>query len=296
MQYLSRFSLPTRMNEDNFVLNFPPQLEMQCYGHNNIYPFGLFPPKQLSRIEFAPLTIFAGSNGSGKSTLLNLIAEKLRLRRTSPFNSTPFTEPYLALCRAETTDRRPIPPDSRIITSDDVFDYMLDLRAINAGIDHRRKDLFAEYDDYTDPQKPTFQLNSLEDYEELKRRNAARRSTKSAYTARRMRQTEVKSASNGENAYFYFTQQIAENALYLLDEPENSLSPSRQLELARFLEDSVRFYGCQFIISTHSPFLLAMRDALIFDLDSNPVENKPWTELAHIKTYHDFFAAHAEDF
>ena len=296
MQYLSHFSLPTRMNEDNFILNFPPQLEMQCYGHNNIYPFGLFPQKQLTQIEFSPLTIFAGSNGSGKSTLLNLIAEKLGLRRTSPFNATPFTEPYLALCRAETSGRRPIPPDSRIITSDDVFDYMLDLRAINAGIDHRREELFAEYADYTDPTKPTFLLNSLEDYEELKRRNEARRSTKSAYTARRMRQTEVKGASNGENAYFYFTQQITENALYLLDEPENSLSPARQLELARFLEDSVRFYGCQFIISTHSPFLLAMRDALIYDLDSIPVQTVPWTELAHIKTYHEFFAAHTDDF
>ena len=47
MQYLSHFTLPTRMNEDDFVLNFPPQLEMQCYGHNNVYPFGLFPQKQL---------------------------------------------------------------------------------------------------------------------------------------------------------------------------------------------------------------------------------------------------------
>ena len=208
MQYLSRFSLPTRMDEDDFILNFPPQLEMQCYGHNNIYPFGLFPPKQLSRLEFSPLTIFAGSNGSGKSTLLNLIAQKLGLRRTAPFNATPFTEPYLARCRAETTNDRPIPPDSRIITSDDVFDYMLDLRAINAGISDRREKLFAEYADFTDPTKPTFQLGSLEDYEELKERNDARRSTKSAYTARRMRQTELKTASNGENAYFYFTQQM----------------------------------------------------------------------------------------
>ncbi len=296
MQYLSRFSLPTRMDEDDFILNFPPQLEMQCYGHNNIYPFGLFPPKQLSRLEFSPLTIFAGSNGSGKSTLLNLIAQKLGLRRTAPFNATPFTEPYLARCRAETTNDRPIPPDSRIITSDDVFDYMLDLRAINAGISDRREKLFAEYADFTDPTKPTFQLGSLEDYEELKERNDARRSTKSAYTARRMRQTELKTASNGENAYFYFTQQITENALYLLDEPENSLSPARQLELTRFLEDSVRFYGCQFVISTHSPFLLAMRNALIYDLDSTPVETKPWTELAHIKTYHKFFAEHGDEF
>lgn len=296
MQYLDSFSLPTLRQEDNFILNYPPQLEMQCYAHNNVYPFKLFPQKQLTRLDFAPLTVLAGSNGSGKSTLLNLIAEKLKLRRSSPWNSTPFVEPYLALCRARLANERILPDDSRIITSDDVFDYMLDLRALNEGVAGRRETLFDEYDSYTDPRKPTFQLRSLDDYDELKRRNEARHSTKSAYVTRRMRQTELKSGSNGENAYFYFTQQITQNALYLLDEPENSLAPARQFELAQFIVDSVRFYGCQFVISTHSPFLLAMQGAKIYDLDSVPVTTRRWTELEHVRTYHDFFAAHEGEF
>ena len=300
MQYLDRFTLPSRLDEDEFILKYPPQLEMQCYGHNNVYPFKLFPQKQLSRIDFTPLTIFAGSNGSGKSTLLNLIAEKLKLRRSSPWNSTPFVEPYLVRCRAHLTDERSLLPDhSRIITSDDVFDYMLDLRAINAGIADRRESLFAEYDRFSAPgstERSSFQLSSLDDYDELKARNAARHSTKSAYTARRMRHTELKSGSNGENAYFYFTQQITQNALYLLDEPENSLAPARQLELAQFIVDSVRFYGCQFVISTHSPFLLAMQGAKIYNLDACPVDTCRWTDLDHVRAYHDFFAAHDGEF
>ena len=299
MQYLERFTLPTRLEEDEFILKYPPQLEMQCYGHNNIYPFKLFPQKQLSRLDFAPLTILAGSNGSGKSTLLNLIAEKLSLRRSSPWNSTPFVEPYLARCRVETAERTPIPDHSRIITSDDVFDYMLDLRAINAGIADRRETLFAEYDRFSAPgstERSSFQMSSLDNYDELKVRNAARRSSKSAYTAKRMRHTELKSGSNGENAYFYFTQQITQNALYLLDEPENSLAPARQLELAQFIVDSVRFYGCQFVISTHSPFLLAMQGARIYDLDAVPVSERKWTELEHVRAYHDFFSAHDGEF
>ena len=40
----------------------------------------------------------------------------------------------------------------------------------------------------------------------------------------------------------YFTQKITENALYLLDEPENSLAPARVLELADFLQDATRFF------------------------------------------------------
>ena len=66
--------------------------------------------------------------------------------------------------------------------------------------------------------------------------------------------------------------------------------------LVRFLEDSVRFYRCQFVISTHSPFLLAMRGAKIYDLDSVPVQTCRWTDLEHIQTYWKFFQEHQESF
>ena len=53
----------------------------------------------------------------------------------------------------------------------------------------------------------------------------------------------VRTRSNGESALAVFSERIREDALYLLDEPENSLSPERQLELARFLYDSARRCG-----------------------------------------------------
>ena len=102
--------------------------------------------------------------------------------------------------------------------------------------------------------------------------------------------------SNGESAFSYFTKEIGENALYLLDEPENSLSPRLQTELAAFLSDSARFYGCQLVISTHSPFLLAMKGAKIYDLDAAPATEKPWTELENVRAYFDFFKAHEKEF
>ena len=102
--------------------------------------------------------------------------------------------------------------------------------------------------------------------------------------------------SNGETAYLYFTKQIEENALYLLDEPENSLSAVLQDKLRQFIEDSARFYNCQFIISTHSPFLLSMKGAKVYDLDSVPVESKKWTELENVRLYHEFFKTHENEF
>ena len=171
----------------------------------------------------------------------------------------------------------------------------MDIRAINQGIDRRREELFAEYDLMTDSNAPAFQLRSLEDYEELKVRNEARRLSKSRFTARRLPR-ESGGKSNGESAYIYFTRAIGENALYLLDEPENSLSAPLQKELAQFIADSARFYGCQFILSTHSPFLLSLKGARVYDLDACPGEEKKWTKLANVRVWHDFFKEHEEEF
>ena len=84
--------------------------------------------------------------------------------------------------------------------------------------------------------------------------------------------------------------------LYLLDEPENSLSPQRQQELAEFLENQARFFGCQFIIATHSPFLLSMRGALVYDMDADPVRPRRWTQLPAVRAYYDFFQKYADAF
>ena len=91
----------------------------------------------------------------------------------------------------------------------------------------------------------------------------------------------VRAQSNGESAFRFFTEHIKENALYLLDEPENSLAADLQLQLSQFIADTARFYHCQFIIATHSPFLLAMEHCRIYDLDAIPVTVKPWT--FHVK-------------
>ena len=295
MQYLDAFRLPTEEDEAGFLLRFPPKLEMTCYDQNNAYPFKIFPQKRLERLTFEPITVFCGGNGSGKSTLLNVIAEKLQLPRKTPFNYMPLYEDYLRMCRAELRIGNSVPKESRIITSDAVFDYMLDLRAMNEGIDLRRNEIFADYDRINDPNSH-FQLSSMEDFEEYREFHRARRETKSAYTRRRMPEKELRGRSNGESAFAYFTAQIGEHALFLLDEPENSLSAELQKKLADFLVESMRFYECQFIIATHSPFLLGMKDVKIYDLDAAPAAERRWTELPMVKTYYDFFREHQKEF
>jgi len=185
-----------------------------------------------------------------------------------------------------------LPENSSIITSDDVFDYLLNIRNLNEGIDQKREELF---DEYLDLKYSQYQIRSIADYEHLKKVNNSRRKTQSRFVRSEL-MDNVREYSNGESAFRYFTEKIRENSVYLLDEPENSLSPKLQVELMKFLEDSARFTGCQFVISTHSPFLLSIQGAKIYDLDENPVDVKRWTELENVRIYYDFFKEFEDEF
>lgn len=287
MLYLSQFEFPDADREFDFILG----QKKTCY--DTYYPFKILSEHHLECLNFEPVTILYGGNGSGKTTALNVMAEKLGLKREALYNRSAFFEDYTKLCDYVT--ERILPEESCIITSDDVFDFMLDLRSLNEGIDRKREELFEEYRNLTDPRQPRFQLHSLDDYEQLKKVTAARRKTKSRYVRDTLGEN-VRERSNGESALLYFTNKIKEDCLYLLDEPENSLSPEKQQELVKFLEDSVRFFGCQFVIATHSPFFLAMRDAKIYDLSGEKAVVRRWTELANVRAYYELFKKHEKEF
>ena len=136
----------------------------------------------------------------------------------------------------------------------------------------------------------TVKFNGMQDYEALRLQVLARQKSLSRRQfIRRIAGHEVKLNSNGETALQYFEQKLKNDTLYCLDEPENSMSPKMQLELVKMLEEMARYCGCQFIIATHSPFLLALDGARIYDLDSQPVATKNWWELENTKIYDEFF-------
>ena len=299
-RYLESFTLPTEREKDLIVRhmakngNTDPEMVWK-YGYiDNEYPCGIFGPKCLSEIWFRKTTIFYGGNGSGKSTLLNLIASKLELNRIAPFNSSELFDDYAAACRYTTGEddedfRARIPNGSRIITSDDIFDYMLAVRTNNAEIADAIEDSKAEYKNLREHPE-TVRFNSMADYEAVRRKILARsRSVSRREFLRRTAGKEVRLASNGETALEYFETKLKNDTLYCLDEPENSMSPAMQLELLRMLTEKVRYCGCQLIIATHSPFLLSMEDARIYDLDASPAEIRNWWELENTKIYYEFF-------
>ena len=291
--YLAELRLPSRSAAEDALeaaIN-----KRTCY--NNVYPFGVFDHWEEVTVPLHPLTIFYGGNGSGKTTLLNLLGEKQGLARRSVYNCTPFFQTYAALCRCTTTGKRW--REGKVLTSDDVFDDLLDQRSLNQGIDLARGELLQEYRQLREER---FQMESLEDFDHLKKLVLAQRKQASGSDfVRRTLGGNLRGRSNGETALHYFTNQLQEDGLYLLDEPENSLSPAFQQELAGFLADSVRFFRCQLILSTHSPFLLAMPGAVVYDLDEleaveqAAIQPKPWTQLPAVQAYYGFFKDHARE-
>ena len=284
MMYLNAFYFPGEEAESDFMFGLKTTYDQ------SVYPYGVLPKVGLNEIFFKPVTILYGGNGSGKSTALNVIAEKLRLTRSSAYNRSRFFQDYVDRCRVSQDEA--VPKQSRIITSDDVFDMMLDIRSINEGIDRKREELA---EDYYALKHERFQLSSLDDLDHLHRINQARSKTKSRFIENESGKS-LRERSNGESALMYFQSKIEMDTLCLLDEPENSLSPENQLILADFLMDSVRYCGNQLVISTHSPFLLAFPGAKIINLDDQSQIVDSWTQLKNPRIYYDFFKKHAREF
>ena len=94
-----------------------------------------------------------------------------------------------------------------------------------------------------------------------------------------------------------FLTQVQDMLKYIIaaDEPENSLSPNLQLDLVKFLSSSA-VCGAQLVIATHSPLLLSIPEAKIYDLDHRPVAIRPWYELENVRLLHDFFYRHHDLF
>ena len=294
MIYLQSFKMPTREDEENYFI-YPTNSKVNQTCYTTKYPFGLFRYRELPEFYFDHITIFCGNNGSGKSSILNVIAEKLSLERNTPFNRSDFFEDYVDLCDYQLD--KAIPKESKIITSDGVFEKVLDIRRINDGIDSKRVDLIDEYIEENSPNAEPNLLRGLDDYDRWKRVNDMRNRnrTQSRFLKENLMRN-IQERSNGESALSYFVDSIQENALYLLDEPENSLSPQNQLQLKYFIEDSVRNFGCQFIVSTHSPFLLSLKGAQIYNIDETPPTVRKWTELDCVRAYYDFFAEQRDKF
>jgi predicted ATPase len=95
--------------------------------------------------------------------------------------------------------------------------------------------------------------------------------------------------SHGESFMALFVHRF-EQGVYILDEPEAALSPARQLAFLRVIHELERPGHAQFLISTHSPILLAYPGATLFSLDGDRIEEVKYEETEHYRITRDFLA------
>lgn len=178
--------------------------------HRSFYPFKVLSSRGLYEVEFSDITLVTGGNGTGKSTLLNVLAQKLNLLRQSPFNKTEHFDTYLKRCSIELSDiALQMPYDiseyGRIITSDDVFDHMLDIRLKNEEIDEKRRVMLEEIEKLESAPLPRhIDLENHADIDNYLKHSEVRHKSKSQYIKDHLG-FNILEQSNGENAFKYFT-------------------------------------------------------------------------------------------
>jgi predicted ATPase len=93
--------------------------------------------------------------------------------------------------------------------------------------------------------------------------------------------------SHGESFLALFANRF-DRGIYILDEPEAALSPQRQLSFLRIMHRLERAGRAQFLISTHSPIILAYPGAVLFGLDGDAIRPVQYTDTEHYQVTKQF--------
>jgi predicted ATPase len=214
-----------------------------------LYPFSIPAVRKLHSLTFHPdVTFIVGENGCGKSTLLEAIATAWG------FNPEGGTINFRFSSRASHSG---LHERLRLVRSTRRPKDGFFLRAesfFNVATDIERMD--------SEPSEAPPVINS--------------------YGGRSLHEQ-----SHGESFLALLLYRFSGNGLYLLDEPEAALSPTRQLAVLRRIHELV-LRNSQFIIATHSPLLMAYPTAKIFRLDETGFTEIRYQETEHYAVTKEF--------
>ncbi len=232
------------------------QLRQDKVGPADRYPFSMPAIRGLGTLEIDPkVTMFLGENGSGKSTLLEAIAV------AAGFNPEGGSRNFQFSTRSS---------ESGLWSC---------LRLVR-GVRKPRTGYFFRAESF---------FNVATEIERLDREPFGGPPIIDSYGG-----ASLHEQSHGESFLALIQNRFGPDGLYLLDEPEAALSPGRQLALLARMHDLVG-EGCQFLVATHSPILLAYPKALLYELSDSGIQRVAYEDTEHFRLTRDFLL-HRERF
>ena len=96
--------------------------------------------------------------------------------------------------------------------------------------------------------------------------------------------------SHGESFLALLMNRFSGNSLFILDEPEAALSPTRQMAMLSRMHQLIGA-GSQFVIATHSPIIMAYPEARIYSLDGDGVNELSYEDTEHFQVTRSFLNA-----
>ena len=102
-----------------------------------------------------------------------------------------------------------------------------------------------------------------------------------------MKGISLHESSHGESFINLIENRFYNNGLYLMDEPEAGVSPTRQMEMMILIDNLVKG-GSQFIICTHSPILLSYPNATIYQINDGVLEKIQYRDTEIFNLYEGF--------
>jgi len=240
------------------------------------YPLSLPQIAAIERLEFpAPVTLIAGGNGSGKTTLVELVAALTSAVRIGDERaSRRAKEQFSRAARAFRPEFSHKPKRSFFFLAEDFTRY----------IDAREDRMREEAEELMRIER---EYGGRSGYA----KDLARMPHASGLQAMRtMYGGELGAQSHGEGYIDFFGSRLQPQGLYLMDEPEGALSYYNQYVLMNMIADAVK-RDCQFILSTHSPVLLAYPDAALYAFDNGTLTQTSFGELENISFLRDFLSS-----
>ncbi len=246
-----------------FIQSFNINTEKQ-----NSFPFNIPAVKFAKNIKLSKsVSIFVGDNGSGKSTLLEAIAYKLNLaliggyikaNNRAGFDAAEVLQPYLEINWKRETQK------GFFFRAEDFSDFINAVETERNKIYNDLSELRGEVDDRI--------IDEITNNANFYRKDM-----------RRQYGTDMQAFSHGE-AYLKILQtRIGDKGIFLLDEPEAALSPLKQLSLMSMIMEITKHKNAQFIISTHSPILMGLPGATLYEIQEESMQQVAYNETNHYR-------------